>query len=96
MSPITTWEVIVLAEKGRIRLKDEPVAWMETALNSLPFRQAALNHEVAMKSLQIKLPHQDPADRLIAATAEVYDLVLVTSDKDLINAAKGFAVFPNK
>ena len=96
ISPITTWEIIILAEKGRVELNDEPVAWMQNVFNSVPFKQATLNHEVAMQSRLIKLPHQDPADRFIAASAAVYDLILVTSDKYLIKAAKSYSVFPNR
>ena len=95
ISPVTTWEIIILVEKGRVELNDEPVAWMQNVLNSVPFKQATLNHEVAMQSRLIKLPHQDPADRFIAASAAVYDLILVTSDKYLIKAAKSYSVFPN-
>ena len=95
ISPITTWEVIVLSEKGRVELDDEPVAWMKTVLNSMPFKQATVNHEVAMQSRLIILPHQDPADRFIAASAVVYDLILVTADNYLIKGAKSFAVLPN-
>jgi PIN domain nuclease of toxin-antitoxin system len=95
ISPITTWEIIILAEKGRVDLNDEPIAWMQNVLNSVPFKQAAVNHEVAMQSRLIKLPHQDPADRFIAASAAVYDLILVTADKYLIKAAKSYAVLPN-
>ncbi len=68
---------------------------MKNVLDSLPFRQAVLNHEIAMKSRTIQLPHQDPADRFIVASALVYDLTLVTSDKILIQAAKHFSVLPN-
>ena len=95
ISPVTTWEIIILAEKGRVELNDEPVTWMQNVLNSMPFKQATLNHEVAMQSRLIKLPHQDPADRFIAASAAVYALILVTSDKYLIKAAKSYSVFPN-
>ena len=95
ISSITTWEVIILSEKGRVELDDEPVAWMQNVLTSMPFKQATLNHEVAMQSRLIKLPHQDPADRFIAASAAVYDLILVTSDKYLINAAESYSVLPN-
>ena len=35
LSPMTTWEVIVLAEKGRIRLDQEPISWMENVLATL-------------------------------------------------------------
>ncbi|MFC1819746.1 type II toxin-antitoxin system VapC family toxin [Thermodesulfobacteriota bacterium] len=96
ISPITTWEVIILAEKGRLKLDDEPVTWMKNVLQSLPFRQATLNHEVAMKSRKIHLPHQDPADRFIVASAMVYDLTLVTSDKILIQSAKYVSILPNQ
>ena len=95
LSPITTWEIIILSEKGRIELDDHPVAWMKNALDTLPFREAALNHEVAMQSRVIRLPHQDPADRFIAASALVYGLTLVTADRNLIDGAKDFSVFPN-
>jgi PIN domain nuclease of toxin-antitoxin system len=94
LSPITTWEVIVLAEKGRIELDDEPISWMKSVLDSSPFRQAPLNHEVAMKSRTIELPHQDPADRFIVATALVYDLTLVTADEILIQEATSISIFP--
>jgi PIN domain nuclease of toxin-antitoxin system len=95
ISPITTWEIIILAEKGRVELNDEPVVWMQKVLSSMPFKQATLNHEVAMQSRLIGLPHQDPADRFIAASAAVYDLIPVTADQYLIKAAKSYAVLPN-
>ncbi len=59
----------------------------------LPFREAVINQEVAIQSRKINLPHQDPADRFLAATAIVYDLTLVTADRRLIDA-KGFSVLP--
>jgi PIN domain nuclease of toxin-antitoxin system len=46
-----------------------------------------------MNKLLIKLPHQDPADRFIAASAAVYDLILVTADQYLIKAAKKLLCF---
>ncbi len=95
ISPITIWEIIILAEKERIKLSEEPVAWMRNVLNRVPLKQAFLNYEVALQSRRIKLPHQDPADRFIAASAVVYDLVLVTADKLLIEAAEGYSVLPN-
>jgi PIN domain nuclease of toxin-antitoxin system len=36
----------------------------------------------------IDLPHQDPADRFLAATARVYDLTLVTADERLLGARR--------
>ena len=96
ISPITTWEIIILAEKGIVELDDEPIAWMRNVITSMPFKQATLNHEVAMQSRMIKLPHQDPADRFIAASAVVYDLTLITADRYMIKAAKSYSVSPNQ
>jgi len=86
LSPITSWEIIVLAEKGRIKLDDKPVPWMRNVLQTLPFWQADMTHEVAMESRMIQLSHQDPADRFIAASAVVYGLTLITSDSNLLQS----------
>ena len=40
-----------------------------------------------MESERLLLDHRDPADRFIAATAQVLDATLVTADERLIEAA---------
>jgi PIN domain nuclease of toxin-antitoxin system len=84
ISPITTWEILVLAEKGRITLDTDPIEWMQDVLRTIPLTEAPLNHEVALQSRSIRIDHRDPADRFLAATAYVYDLTLVTIDRRLI------------
>ena len=84
LSPISVWEAILLAEKGRVALDLGPVEGIRDALKAVPVREAALNREVALASRMIHLPHQDPADRFIAATAKVYELTLVTQDPRLM------------
>ena len=84
LSPISLWEIIVLAEKGRIELNKEPRKWLKIALKQLPLREAPLNFNVAMESRYITVSHQDPADRFLAATAKVYNLTLVTADQNLL------------
>ena len=49
---------------------------------------ACTNLHVAMESRRLLLPHKDPGDRFIAATALVYDLVLVTADQKLLECPK--------
>ena len=84
LSPISVWETIVLAEKGRIKLNADPQVWVKKYLRSLDFKEARITHEIAMKSRSIQLSHQDPADRFIAATAMELDLTLATVDKRLL------------
>ena len=45
-----------------------------------------LSSYVAIESRRITLPHQDPADRFLTATAAIYDLTLVTADARIIAA----------
>jgi PIN domain nuclease of toxin-antitoxin system len=76
----------LLAEKKRLRIKSDPYAWVERTLDGL--REAPLNKHVAMESRRLNLPHKDPADRFIAATALVYDLILVTADQKLLECSR--------
>lgn len=85
-SPISIWEILVLAEKGRISLGSNIVKAVREIFSKIPLREATLNQEVAIQSRLVNLPHQDPADRFLAATAVVYDLTLVTADTRIINA----------
>lgn len=86
ISPVSPWEALLLARKGRLRLGPDPEAWVRTTLTKLGLREAVLNHEVAIESVRVPLPHQDPADRFLVASAIVYDLTLVTADDRLIDA----------
>ena len=80
LSPISVWEALMLAERGRVALVPDAERWVRASLERLPFREAPLNAEVAMASRALKIPSDDPADRFLAATARVYDLTLVTAD----------------
>lgn len=84
LSPMSVWETLVLARKKRIILESTPEQWVRRALNDLPVREAPMSHEVAIQSEALRLGPKDPADRFIVATALVYDLTLVTADKQLV------------
>ena len=83
LSPISIWETLILAEKGRISLQPDPVTWVNLALKTLETREAQMNHSIAILSREIALPHQDPAGRFISATAIYYGLTLATVDANL-------------
>jgi PIN domain nuclease of toxin-antitoxin system len=87
LSPISIWEVLLLAEKGRISLQSDTTDWIDQSFKALAICEAPLNRQIAILSRQIELPHQDPADRFIAATAIHYQLQLATVDTHLTGAA---------
>lgn len=95
LSPISIWELLILAEKGRVVLDRPPATWIAEVQEAVPLQEAPLISEVAILSRSIDLPHQDPADRFIAATAAVYGLTLVTSD-DQILSSKMVSLLPNR
>jgi PIN domain nuclease of toxin-antitoxin system len=82
LSPISTWEVLTLHAKGRVRLHDNLREWVADATRS--FREAPLTHEIVTVARQLPLPQRDPADRFLAATAKVLNLTLVTADASLL------------
>lgn len=94
LSPLSIWELANLVEKGRIVLGSELEDWVATAMSKVPLREAPLTYEVALETHRMRLPHQDPVDRFLVATARVFDLTLVTADIRLLQA-KGFRVLPN-
>lgn len=83
MSAISSWEVALLAERGRLALQPDAAAWLASAVAGLGLREAPLTSAIALESRQIRMPTEDPADRFIAATARAYDCTLVTADAAL-------------
>lgn len=94
LSPISTWEFLVLLDKGRIVLDVDPSIWLRR-VGTLAFREAPLTHEVAVQSRRVGLPHRDPVDAFLAATAIVYELTLVTADARLLSSSR-YAVLANQ
>jgi len=95
LSPISTWELAVLAAKGRVVLTEDVAQWAAKAMAVAPLREAPLTHEIALETTKLRLPHRDPADYFLGATARVLSLTLVTADKRLIQARQ-FPVLANR
>jgi len=95
LSPISVWELTVLCARGRVVLDQDVTKWVLTVMSVAPLREAPLTHEIALETTKLHMPHRDPADCFLAATARVLDLILVTADKRLIESRQ-FPVLPNR
>ena len=82
LSPVSTREALLLNAKGRIHLQGDLSEWLARA--TAHFREAPLTHEIVLAAHQLPLPHRDPADRFLAATAQALGLTLVTADDRLL------------
>ena len=85
VSSFSIWEISLLVKKGRLKLTTDIASWIEQIkdLNILQF--IPIDNEIAIKS--VFLPgsfHQDPADRIIIATALVYGASIITSDRRIL------------
>ena len=78
----------------RLRFQEPVEDWIKRVLGAMPVLWAPVTFEIALESRRIQLPHQDPADRFLAATAKVLDLILVTADKRLCELSE-FRVLRN-
>lgn len=94
LSSISIWETALLAERGRIEIVGDLVDWLADAQARAPLSEAPVTHEIAVRSRSVDLPHDDPADRFIAATAAVFGLTLVTADRRILQAQQ-IALMPN-
>lgn len=95
LSPLSVWEALLLIERGRVAVDRPGPEWVREALERAPVEDAPLTMEVALASRLLATTHQDPVDRFLAATAQVFDLTLVTSDERLLNL-KGISLLSNQ
>lgn len=88
VSTISTWELALLVEKGRLVLTLDVRDWVARceALPSITF--VPLSNAIAVESVRLPgFPHADPADRIIVATAMSLGARLVTRDEKLLGYA---------
>lgn len=82
---ICLWEICMLIEKGRINVHLPPAEWLNNALSGPGLALTALTPEIAVESCNLPGSfHQDPADRLIVATARVHSATLITRDAQIL------------
>lgn len=86
VSCISSWEIALLVERGRLRLALDVRDWL-CRCEALPFLTfVAVSNAIAVESVRLPdFPHADPADRIIAATALSLGAALVTKDDKLRN-----------
>ena len=77
---ICFWEAMMLHQRGRINLGQEPSRTLEVLLDQSGFVIHDLTREIAVLSRILTFSHSDPADRFIASTAYALGLQLATDD----------------
>jgi PIN domain nuclease of toxin-antitoxin system len=86
LSAASVWELAILARRGAVDLDGDLDSWLAFATRELPLVELSITSSIAALSQRVALPHRDPADRFLAATAIEHGLVLVTRDSQLLGA----------
>ncbi len=76
----------MLEARGRITLAKPCLEWVDDALAAPGFGLAPLTSEVAVESVRLPEPfHDDPADRLIVATARITGAAVARRDRRILD-----------
>ena len=84
ISDIVLLEVSYLYAKGRIEDADGLEILLAKIAES--FRVIPISPQIANLALSLDLPHGDPFDRVIAATAKFHGIPLLTRDRAIIDS----------
>ena len=85
ISVVSCWEISMLVAKGRLRFPIPLLEWFENAILDSNTRVIPLSYPITVDAYS--LPgrfHDDPADRMIVATARSRDCLLLTEDEKII------------
>src|ERR1700685_3402049 len=81
ISAASLWEVSMLVAKGRMKTRYPLKEWFDFATSTFGIAILPLTPDVAQEAYELPGKfHEDPADRLIVATARIHDCLLLTED----------------
>jgi PIN domain nuclease of toxin-antitoxin system len=89
ISSISAWEIANLIRKNRMSLAMRPAAWFREVLSRTGAALSDLDIEILADSCALPgQPPNDPADRIIIATARESDMTIVTRDRLILDYAR--------
>ena len=87
LADISLWEASLLLSKGRLVIEQDPESWLLLAASPAVVQLCPISPGIAAEMGRLPAEfHQDPADRLIVATARNKHLPLATMDRKIIDA----------
>jgi PIN domain nuclease of toxin-antitoxin system len=80
-SVITAWEVGTLSARGRVNVTPGPSEWLRVVTETYSLAPLPVTIEISLLAAELHDVLRDPIDCLIAATALVHGVPLVTKDE---------------
>ena len=89
VSPISAWEIANLVRGGRIAFTLPVKSWFRQTMGKMVAGIPELTAEILADSCDLPgSPPNDPADRIIIATAREGDMTIVTRDKKILEYSR--------
>jgi PIN domain nuclease of toxin-antitoxin system len=89
VSDISCWEVSVKAGKGKLELSVDVGVWLSRAVAAPGIRFIPLDRDILLLSTRLAgTSHNDPADRMLIATAQLNNVPMVTADRRIVEYAR--------
>ena len=89
VSPISAWEIANLVRKSRIAISLPVARWFRQATGKMSAATPQLSVEILADSCELPgIPPDDPADRIIIATAREAGLTIVTRDRQILEYSR--------
>ena len=88
ISVISALEIAQLTFKNRITLPQTPDVWFGDSLRHFNTRACPLTPEIFAEAYRIPEPfHPDPADRILVASACLWNHTLITADRRILDCS---------
>jgi PIN domain nuclease of toxin-antitoxin system len=86
ISAISCWELGQLVKRQRVQISLPLDEWVQVALADI--QGLPIERQIALKAAQLPEHHRNPADRIIIATALIYNASLISLDSIFPNYAE--------
>lgn len=83
VSAVSGWEIANKVRAGKLPAMADWIQVFDTAVQADGFEHLKVDHHHAVSAGLLSRQHRDPFDRLLAAQAQIEDLVLITRDKEI-------------
>ncbi len=90
LSAVSAWEIAITHALGKIDLPADPVEYVTSRMMQSAVLPLAVTQTHALQVARLPMHHRDRFDRLLVAQAQLEDLPILTTDRQL--AAYGVTI----
>lgn len=83
INSISIWEIGIKIKRKRLKIPISIQSLVHRLKEIDGVRIISVDENIWLESLKLKWNHNDPADRVIVATARILDMPIVTDDREM-------------